>query len=135
MASIASMAGLNLHHYLVLLVSFLFAILIGGRGASKHFFSKASVAKVEPLITSTVQKLCFQIEIFAAPERVVELSIAFSCMTTDSVTEYAFARCYNLTDSPTLDRSFSDAIIKWTEVIPLVKQFAWTMILVKVIPV
>ncbi|SLM41105.1 cytochrome p450 [Lasallia pustulata] len=105
------------------------------RAALSRFFSKASVAKLEPLIVNTVQKLCAQIETYAGTGKPVELSTAFSCMTTDIVTEYAFARSPHFCDSPTFEPNFKKAILKGTGLVPFVKQFPWIMPLAKAMPV
>lgn len=105
------------------------------RGALNRFFSKASVAKLEPLLVTTIQKLCAQIENYAGTGKPLELAAAFSCVTTDIITEYAFGRSYHFLDSPTFEPNLRSAIIKGGEMGPLVKQFPWFLRLVKTVPV
>ena len=56
------------------------------------FFSKASVTQLEPLIQTTVNKLNARLKKFQAAQKPVTISLAFGCLTSDVVCEYAFAR-------------------------------------------
>lgn len=105
------------------------------RGALNRFFSKVSVVKLEPLVVATVQKLCAQIDNYAGIGKPVELAAAFSCMTTDIVTDYAFGKSYHFLNSPTFAPNLRSAILKGGAMGPLVKQFPWFLRLVKAIPV
>ena len=98
------------------------------------FFSKASVAKLDPLIHSKVQKLCSQLEKHAGSGKPVSISMAFSCMTTDIVTEYAFTRTYNFLDSETFVPNFHKAIAAATEMGPVVKHCPWMLTILLAIP-
>ena len=60
--------------------------------------------------------------------------MAFSCMTTDIVTEYAFTRTYNFLDSPTFESNLHDAIVEGALMGPVIKQFPWLQPLLQSIP-
>ncbi|KAL4998500.1 cytochrome P450 [Aspergillus recurvatus] len=104
------------------------------RGALNRFFSKASVTKLEPIIDSAIGKLCTQLESFSGSQRPVKMNMAFSCMTTDVVTEYAFAKSYNFLDSPTFEPNFHRAIVAGSDMGPWIKQFPFLMTLMNVLP-
>ncbi|EKG13640.1 Cytochrome P450 [Macrophomina phaseolina MS6] len=104
------------------------------RGAMNRFFSKASVMRLEPLIRDTVAKLCAQIETYAGTEEPVKLSSAFSCMTTDIVTEYAFARSYNFLGSREFEPNFHKAITAGSDMGPLIKQAPWVLSIMRCLP-
>ncbi|KAH6674962.1 putative cytochrome P450 [Halenospora varia] len=106
------------------------------RGALNRYFSKASVAKLEPTINQVVQKLCAQIQKHAGSGNAVTLSSAFSCMTTDVVTEYAFARSYDFlsTDSPGFETNLHEAILGGSEIGLFVKQFPWMLRILQALP-
>ncbi|KAH8660697.1 oxoglutarate/iron-dependent oxygenase [Tricladium varicosporioides] len=106
------------------------------RGALNRYFSKASVTKLEPTINQVVQKLCAQIEKHAGSGNAVTLSSAFSCMTTDVVTEYAFARSYDFlsTDSPGFETNLHEAILAGSEIGLFVKQFPWMLRILQALP-
>jgi hypothetical protein len=101
-----------------------------------RFFSKASVTKIEPVIAEVVQKLCSQVQKHAGSGRPVTLSSAFSCMTTDVVTEYAFARSYDFlsTDSPAFETNLHEAILAGSEIGLFVKQFPWMHHILQALP-
>ncbi len=104
------------------------------RDALSPFFSKASVAKLDPLIQSKVRQLCSQMEKHAGSGKPVSISMAFSCMTTDVVTEFAFTRTYNFLDSESFEPNFHKAIAAATEMGPVVKHFPWMLTLLLAIP-
>ena len=98
------------------------------------FFSKASVSKLDSLIQSKVQQLCSQVETYAGSGKPVSISMAFSCMTTDIVTEYAFTRTYKFLDSKDFEPNFHRAIMAATEMGPAVKHFPWMLTVLSSIP-
>ncbi|PLB36812.1 cytochrome P450 [Aspergillus candidus] len=104
------------------------------RGAMNRFFSKASVTKLEPMIRKAVEKLCAQLEGHAGSGNPIKMNDAFSCMTTDVVTEYAFAKSYNFLDSPTFQPNFHRAIIAGSDMGPWIKQFPVLMPLMNILP-
>ncbi|KAE8361743.1 cytochrome P450 [Aspergillus caelatus] len=84
------------------------------RGALSPFFSKAAVTKVEPIIYSAVDKLISRIEEVVESSGFVDLTMAFSCMTTDIVTQYAFAESSRFLENPTFTPNFHEAILAGT---------------------
>ncbi|EKG12713.1 Cytochrome P450 [Macrophomina phaseolina MS6] len=104
------------------------------RGAMNRFFSKASVTRLEPLIRDTVAKLCAQIETYAGTGEPAKLNSAFSCMTTDIVTEYAFARSYNFLSAREFEPNFHKAITAGSDMGPLIKQLPWVLSLMRCLP-
>lgn len=104
------------------------------RGALNRFFSKASVTKLEPMIHTAVEKLCAQLDGHADTGNPIKLNNAFSCMTTDVVTEYAFAKSYNFLDSATFEPNFHRAIIAGSDMGPWIKQFPMLIALMNRLP-
>lgn len=84
------------------------------RGALNPYFSKAAVTKLEPIIYATVDKLSRRLEQVADAAGSVDLTMAFSCMTTDIVTQYAFAESSNFLDYTTFTPNFHEAILAGT---------------------
>ncbi|KAK1976428.1 oxoglutarate/iron-dependent oxygenase [Colletotrichum cereale] len=95
------------------------------RGALNRFFSKASVNKLEPIIHNAIDKLISQLQTHEGSGKPVTMTMAFSCMTTDVVTEYAFAKSYDFLGSPTFEPNFHRAIIAGTDMGSWFKQFPW----------
>ncbi|KAJ6092288.1 cytochrome P450 [Penicillium canescens] len=104
------------------------------RSALNRFFSKASVTKLEPIIHRAIEKLCEQLQGHAGSAYPVTMTMAFSCMTTDVVTEYAFAKSYNFLNSPTFEPNFHRAIIAGSDMGPWIKQFPWLVTLMNTLP-
>jgi Cytochrome P450 len=79
------------------------------RASLSNFFSKASIAKIEPLIVHSVSVLCEQIEILASKQQPVKLSSAFSCLTADIVHQFAFSKSPHFLLYPDFETPFSRA--------------------------
>jgi cytochrome P450 len=70
------------------------------RAALSRFFSKGSVAKLDAMIRSKAEKLCDRVLAYAGSTAPVPLDMAFSCFSTDVVTEYSFASSNDYLDNP-----------------------------------
>lgn len=70
------------------------------RCALNRSFSKASVTKLEPIIHKAVEKLISQSRGYSGGGRPTTMTMAFNCMTTDVVTDYAFDTSYKLSGLP-----------------------------------
>ncbi|KAI1328950.1 putative cytochrome P450 [Xylariaceae sp. FL0255] len=104
------------------------------RGAMNRFFSKASVTKLEPAIHQKVDKLCRQLSTHFGSKKPVELNMAFSCFTTDVVTTYAFAKCYDFLDDLSFQTNFHAPIVAGTDLGPYIKQFPFIFPLMQSLP-
>jgi cytochrome P450 len=104
------------------------------RSALNRFFSKSSVNKLEPVIHNAIEKLISQLQTYAGSGIPVAINMAFSCVTTDVVTEYAFSKSYNFLGSPTFEPNFHRAIIAGTDMGPWFKQFPWLITLMNKLP-
>lgn len=104
------------------------------RGALNRFFSKASVTQLEPIVHTAIEKLISQLRTHAGSGKPVALNDAFSCMTTDVVMEYAFAKSYDFLGSPSFQPNFHRAIIAGTDMGPWFKQFPWLIFLMNKLP-
>lgn len=104
------------------------------RTALNSFFSKASVTKLEPIVYSAIEKLISQLQGYAGTDRPVTMNSAFSCLTTDVVTEYAFAKSYNFLLSPSFEPNFHRAIVAGSDMGPWIKQFPWLLTLMNRLP-
>ena len=66
------------------------------RGPLASFFSRSMVSQSQDLIRSKVERLCSRITEFQATKQPINLSLAFRCLTTDVVTQYALSKSYDL---------------------------------------
>lgn len=82
------------------------------RKAISPFFSVANIADFQPVIHAKVAKLCARLAADAANKgSVVCLSRARMALTTDVITEYAFAKSYDQLDSPDFADTLNDALV------------------------
>ncbi|KXH35570.1 trichodiene oxygenase [Colletotrichum salicis] len=65
------------------------------RAAVGKFFSRKQMLKLEPQVHASAQKLCDKLLTFAGADgEVVPLQDAYSCFTTDVITEYCFGESF-----------------------------------------
>ena len=76
------------------------------------FFSEASVRRVEPLVRDTVNKLTNALSTHKGTGKPVTVTSAYSGFATDIISEYAFARNFNLLDDHTFSNTMSEAFSK-----------------------
>ena len=82
------------------------------RKAISPFFSAAKIADFEPTIRSKVDRLCERLDEYADSEgSVVRLSRAWMALTTDIISEYAFAKSYDHLNSPNFEETLHEALV------------------------
>lgn len=99
------------------------------------YFSKQSVSRLQPLlIQAVVNKLCMRLAEYQAAGKPINMGHAFSCVTTDVISEYSFPQGYNLLDKPEFDFAHYDemALSKFSHVL---KQFGWLYPLLDSMPI
>jgi hypothetical protein len=104
------------------------------RAAVSRFFSRAAVTKLEDRIKFHTDKFCSQLETHAGTGQPVNLATAHSCLTTDIISEYAFARSTNFLNSPTFEPNFRAAIFAALRGGPTVKQWPPLLSLMESLP-
>ena len=58
-------------------------------------FSKASINKLEPLVHSTIDGLIARLRDLQESKTVVPILLAWTCVTMDIISDYAFRKSYN----------------------------------------
>ncbi|KAE8548914.1 hypothetical protein EYB25_009297 [Talaromyces marneffei] len=81
------------------------------RKAISPFFSHRSIKEFELVIRAKVDKLCTKLSSYVDDGRIVHLNRAWMALTTDVITEYAFARSYDQLDSPDFQETLHDALV------------------------
>jgi cytochrome P450 len=74
-------------------------------------FSGARIAQFQPVIRGMVDKLCSKFEGLKGTGEVVMLDRALMALTTDIITEYAFAKGYGQLDVPGFTETMHDALV------------------------
>lgn len=84
------------------------------RSAVAPYFSKQKIQRRESIIRSKVEKLCSRIKEFSGTGNPLHIQYAYSCFTTDVVTEYTCPRCWDFLDVPDLfpdwDKTIKDVM-------------------------
>ena len=82
------------------------------RGAFSHFFSKASVRRLEPLIQTVIDKLCQKLSRYTDTKEPVNIVHAYSALTQDMITEYRFSECRNVLEMENFSPWYYDLVQK-----------------------
>ena len=98
------------------------------------FFSKASVYQLEPFVQSVVDQLVARLEALRESGSNVNMVDAFSCLTTDVISQYAFARPFGFMKSPNFSPQWHQLMMELSETSHLFKQFGWLELIMRKIP-
>ena len=104
------------------------------RGALAPFFSKASVYQLEPTVQTIVDKLVSRLDAIRGSGTVINLVDVFVSLTADIIVQYAFAKPYNLIDSPDFAPYWHKGMMDASETSHIFKQFGWLEPMVRRIP-
>lgn len=74
-------------------------------------FSAKRIGEFQPVIRENLEKLCQKIAQYQNDGQVVPLNRAWMAVTTDIITEYAFAKSYNQVDSPNFQDTLHEALV------------------------
>lgn len=80
------------------------------RKAISPFFSASKITDFQPVIRSKVERFCQIISGYQDGE-VIRLDRGFMALTTDIITEYAFAKSYNQLESPGFADTLHEALV------------------------
>ena len=95
------------------------------RAAINPYFSKQSVARLEPTILSLIDNLCERLRGFQQSGEPLDLGYAYSALTTDVITEYCFAKSYGFLAKPDFGCEWPKVLMQASEMSHLMKQFGW----------
>ncbi|KAH8704309.1 cytochrome P450 [Phaeosphaeriaceae sp. PMI808] len=104
------------------------------RAALLPFFSKASVRRLQPVITERVDVLLGRMKEFRGTQRVLNASRMFSALTNDVVNLYSFARCDYRLEDPNFDPWARDASLAGANSANFMKHAPWINQLLKKLP-
>jgi hypothetical protein len=116
------------------------------------FFSKRSVLKLEPLIKSSIEKLCGRLNEFRQTKEPVNLRYAFNAMNLDmydtellsprmtmltfySITDYTFGKSFNCLDEPDFAYVWADIVDSISRQTHTNKQFPFILKLMRSLPI
>ncbi|KAL8688307.1 MAG: hypothetical protein Q9218_005749 [Villophora microphyllina] len=99
-----------------------------------HYFSKASLQRLEPRIQSVVDTLIARLKEIKGTGRVVKIQDMYACLTGDVVGQYAFSGSYDLLAHPDFSPYWHDSMMGVSMGGPLLKQFGFLLPLTQAMP-
>ena len=105
------------------------------RGALAHFFSKASVQRLEPVVQSVVNHLVSRLQQVSIASVPVNLLDVFSSFTADVISQYSFAKPYGYLDDPNFAPHWHRTIMDVSQNSHILKQFGWLEPLMRSMPI
>ena len=104
------------------------------RAALNPYFSKQSVARLEPVIQSCVSTLCKRLKETQNSGEPVNLGVAYSALTIDVVTEYSFGKSYGFLGKPDFGPEWPAMLQGIGQLSHLLKQFGWLYPMMNALP-
>jgi cytochrome P450 len=81
------------------------------RKALSPLFSVKRISDFQPVIRAKTQKLCEKLAEYQKDGRVLPLNRAWMALTTDIITQYAFAKSYDHLNSPNFQAPLQEALV------------------------
>lgn len=106
------------------------------RGALAPFFARniVSLSSYQDMVRNKVEKLCFRIEQFRGNKQPLNLGLAFKCLATDVISEYALGTSYDLLETPDFSAPWFESQRATGESVLTAKHFPWLIPLVGHLP-
>ncbi|KAL2834008.1 cytochrome P450 [Aspergillus pseudoustus] len=104
------------------------------RSNMNPYFSIARVRKHEPVIRALVDKLLDRLQAYKGTGAPVNLQHAFTCFTTDVVSDYTMGAGYNYLDEPDFIPSWSDTLAGSAKSGVYIRVWPWLGLLFSVMP-
>lgn len=95
------------------------------RGRLSPFFSKASIRKLEPLVSNKVRRLCSRLEQTSGSGAVVSLTHAFVALTLDIISRVCFGFSYDFLEADTYAEQWHRQMDSMTRSAHMTRQFPW----------
>ena len=104
------------------------------RAALAHYFSKASLQKLEPGVQSQIDKLVARLQKLKGSGTILNLYDVFACLTGDVIGQYAFAKPYGFLDEQDFAPYWHQMAMDVSQNGPMLKQFGWMLPLMESMP-
>lgn len=76
------------------------------RASMQKFFSKGQISKLEPIIHAYSQRLCDKILERRDTHEIFDITMAYSCFTTDSISGYCFGEPFGYLERKSFEPNF-----------------------------
>lgn len=104
------------------------------RRALGVFFSKRSISFLAPVIAEKVDILVERFANHVQTQTPVRLDVAFTALTMDVITEYAFANCSNYLSRADYQIAWKNMLHQSFQIGPIIAAFPWYMLLFHWLP-
>jgi cytochrome P450 len=104
------------------------------RGALNRYFSKASIAKLEPLIHGLADQLCNKLLARRGNGNHFDITMAYSCFTTDIISYYAFGQTEGFLEQADFEPNLRPTIFATLKPFPYVRQWPFLFYAIAGIP-
>ena len=99
-----------------------------------HYFSKASLLRLEPGIQAMVDKFVWRLRQCQSTGQVINLLDLYACLTGDIIGQYAYAKAFGFLDDKDFAPYWHKLMIEVSMNGHLAKQFGWIVPLMKSMP-
>ncbi|KAL6169013.1 hypothetical protein ACJQWK_05373 [Exserohilum turcicum] len=90
------------------------------------FFSRSMIARLEPDIHALVQKLCDKLLAQSGENDPFDVTMAYSCFTSDAISSYSFGQGFGLLDQKTWYPNFREPTASILRPVFVFRFFPWT---------
>ena len=98
------------------------------------FFSQASTRRLEPVIHKTIDILTDALKTHAGSGKPVTVSSAYSGFAIDVISDYCFAKSFNVLEDTNFEHSMHAAFSKARAGMHFLRHFPWLMKIFKKLP-
>jgi cytochrome P450 len=104
------------------------------RAALNRYFSKASITKLEPLIHNLVNQLCNKLLARVGNGKPFDITMAYSCLTTDVISYYAFGQSEGFLEQEDFKPNLRPTVHAALRPAPYVRQWPFLFYLIANLP-
>lgn len=104
------------------------------RSLLNSFFSKRSVSELSPACEEIIQRLMLRFEESYQEKKAIQLSDAFSALSSDIITYYCFGKSWNFIEEKTFCSDIRTAVEEATALVHLNRFIPWIIHLPYVVP-
>jgi cytochrome P450 len=90
------------------------------------FFSRSMIARLEPEVKTLVQKLCSKLLAQSGDDKPFDITMAYSCFTSDAISGYSFGQSFGLLDQAGWYPNFREATAAILQPVFIFRFFPWT---------
>jgi cytochrome P450 len=104
------------------------------RTALTKFFSKARISQLEPEIHRLAQTLCDKLLAQAGKKLPFDLTMAYSCFTSDLISDYCFGESFGFLEQESFEPNFRRALYSFLNTTYVFRFFPWIRVTANAAP-